>query len=257
VDSLIRRLARRTLRVIGVTALTAGHGAGYALASRIGTGDTEALRQRWVRSWSQSLLTLFAIDVRVIGTLPASGATGLLVVSNHRSPADILVLLNTFAGYILSRDDLARWPIIGPAASSIGTVYVDRGDNASGASAVQAIQKLLAARHDVILFPEATIFEGDEVRPFKHGSFAAARRLDARVLPVGIAYESGATAAEVDLPFLTHVARTADAPHTRVVMHVGAPIESSGFADTEDLVAASRESVQQLVHAARREVDHR
>jgi 1-acyl-sn-glycerol-3-phosphate acyltransferase len=252
---LLQRNARRVIRVAGMSALTAGYTAVYAVACRIrGKEDAESHRQRWVRRWSRALLRLFAIDVTVHGNASVSD-TGMLVVSNHRSPADILVLLNVFAGYMLSRADIANWPVIGPAANSVGTVYVDRDSASSSHGALQTISRLLSGARTVILFPEATIFEGDDVRPFKQGAFAAARRANAVVLPVGVAYESGSDAAAVEDSFVAHVARVAVTPRTRVTIRVGTPLRAADFAETDALASACRVEVQRLVHEARRIVD--
>ena len=57
-----------------------------------------------------------------------------MVVSNHRSMLDILVLLARFGGHMLSRDDLGRWPVIRLARPLLRTLYIDRSSPTSGAT---------------------------------------------------------------------------------------------------------------------------
>jgi lyso-ornithine lipid O-acyltransferase len=254
--SLLRRNARRVVRVVGLLVVTAWYVAVHDMHRRVSrAAERERVRRRRVRGWARSLLRLFAFHVEVQGDIPASVASGILVVANHRSPADIIALLYVFGGYIVSRADLARWPVIGAGARSIGTVFVDRSDNASGSTALQAIQRLLTAGQTVIVFPEATIFDGDDVRPFKGGSFGAARRTRAHVLPVGIAYASGSDAVAQEPSFMAHVARVAISGPSRVVVQIGEPIPAASADDTAALSESAHAAVQRLVGEARRSVD--
>ena len=109
-------------------------------------------------------------------------------MTNHRSAIDIGVVLATFGGTMVSRADLASWPVVGAAARAVGTVFVDRSSAKSGAATIRAIQKHLEEGQTINLFPEGTTFDGDEVRPFHGGAFVSAVRAEAEVLPVGLAY---------------------------------------------------------------------
>jgi 1-acyl-sn-glycerol-3-phosphate acyltransferase len=180
---------------------------------------------------------------------------GHLIVANHRSTADILLLLRTFGGQMVSRSDVARWPLVGVAARSVGTLFVDRSDALSGANTVRAIRGLLARAATVIVFPEGTTFPGDEVRPFRGGAFIAALRSGADVVPVGLAYETGSGASFVNESFGAHVWRMAAAEPSRVAMCVGEPIPLGPVTRAGELRDRAREEVQKLVHEARGMVD--
>jgi 1-acyl-sn-glycerol-3-phosphate acyltransferase len=228
-----------------------------AIGSASGLGENgDALRDRWVRAWSSSLLRTFGVRVLASGTVPARGR-GHLVVANHRSTADVLALLHTFGGRMVSRADLAGWPLVGAAARAVGTVFVDRADAASGAGAVRAIRTHLAAGSTVIVFPEGTTYPGDEVRPFLSGAFIAALRSGADVVPVGLAYETGSGAAFFKETFTAHLARVAAADPSRVAMCIGTPIGIPEKTRAAHLAARAQAEVQRLVAAARAIVDAR
>jgi 1-acyl-sn-glycerol-3-phosphate acyltransferase len=212
------------------------------------------VRERWVAAWCSALLRMFGVRVRTHG-VPPPASRGHLVVANHRSTADILVLLRAFGGHMVSRADLARWPLVGVAARSVGTVFVDRADVASGANAVRAIRDRLADGHTVIVFPEGTTFPDDEVRPFHAGAFVAALRSGADIVPVGLAYATGSGAAFVNESFPAHLARMAAAKPSEVVMCVGEPFRVEEKARAAALRDRAHEEVQRLVHEARRQVD--
>jgi 1-acyl-sn-glycerol-3-phosphate acyltransferase len=253
-----RRELRRAARVAAFgTATAVMLPAFLARASLARSERPDDVRDRWVGAWSRALLRAFGVGVLVQGSsAPASGrAGGRLVVANHRSTADILALLATFGGAMVSRADVAGWPLIGRAARAVGTVFVDRASAFSGATAVRAIRTRLLRGGTVIVFPEGGTSSGDEVRPFRAGAFVAALRASAEIVPVGLAYSVGSEAAFVDESFPAHLARMAAASPSKVAMGIGTSISSAGALRAEDLRDRAHSEVVTLVAQSRRLVD--
>jgi len=250
-----RQEVRRAARTAGFGAVTAAMLPAFlARAALAQPRDREELRGRWVGAWCSALLAMFGVRVLVRGDMPAAGI-GHLVVANHRSTADILVLLRAFGGRMVSRKDLATWPLVGVAARAAGTVFVDRADAASGATAVRSIASHLAEPSTVIVFPEGTTFPGDEVRPFRTGTFVSALQSGADVIPVGLAYARDSEAAFVGESFPAHLSRMAGAEPSLVAMCVGSPIVIDSESRSTRLRDLAQAEVQRLVHEARRLVD--
>ena len=250
-----REEARRAARIVGFGAVTGVMLPLFSVREAAAKGaEKEAVREKWIRAWSAALLRLFSVHVRVEGALPPPGA-GVLIVANHRSTIDIAALLRTFGGYMVSRADLSGWPLVGAAARKVGTVFVDRKDRASGAGAVRAMRRLLEEGRTVIVFPEGTTFPDDEVRPFQPGAFLAALLMNARIVPVGIAYEKGSGAAFVNETFPQHLSRMSKAAPTRVVLRVGAPLALGPRVRAADARDRAHEAVSKLVAEARSVVD--
>ena len=171
----LRQRIRRVARVSGFGAMTAAMLPAYALRERFAPESArDELRDRWIAAWCASLLRLFAVRVEILGSVSSARGRGRLIVANHRSTIDIAILLRAFGGHMVSRADLAGWPLIGAAARKVGTVFVDRADALSGASAVRRMGELLLRGQTVIVFAEGTTFTGDDVRPFHAGAFVAA-----------------------------------------------------------------------------------
>jgi 1-acyl-sn-glycerol-3-phosphate acyltransferase len=211
-------------------------------------------RDLWVGAWASALLRIFGLRVLVFGARPG-GACGHLVVANHRSTADILILLRSFGGKMVSRSDLAAWPLVGLAARAVGTVFVDREDAVSGANAVRGMRSSLTGGDTIIVFPEGTTFAGDAVRPFRSGAFVAALRSGADIVPVGIAYGRESGAAFVNESFPAHLARVAAADASTVVMCIGDPIAIQPGDSGARLRDRAHTTVQTLVADARKRVD--
>ncbi len=250
-----RQAIRRATRIAGFGGVTAAMLPAFLAQQAIAPpARRDLLRDRYVGAWASALLGVFGVRVLARGALPVPGR-GHLVVSNHRSTADILVLLRAFGGRMVSRSDLAHWPLVGPAARAVGTVFVDRSDAVSGAAAVRSIRSHLAQGATVIVFPEGTTFPGDEVRPFLAGAFVAALHSGADIVPAGLAYETGSGAAFVNESFPAHLARMAAAAPSRVAMCLGAPIAIAEKVRAARLREEAHAEVQRLVHEARRMVD--
>lgn len=135
--------------------------------------DGEALtlaRARWVRWSSQRLLRVFGAQVSVRGDAPRSG----LLVCNHLSYLDILVLASLVPAVFVSKADVARWPVLGRLARLAGTVFVRRERRADVARVNREMQAALNAGLLVVVFPEGTSSGGDTVLPFQSSLFDAA-----------------------------------------------------------------------------------
>jgi 1-acyl-sn-glycerol-3-phosphate acyltransferase len=205
----------------------------------------------YVRRWARSLLRLLRVDLRVDPNpvTHENGGTPRLVVANHRSTVDILLMLHLFGGNLLARGDMAHWPGIGVLARRAGTLFVDREDPASGAAAVQSMRERLRRGITVCVFPEGTTFRGDDVREFQAGAFIAVAREKGLVTPVGIAYETP-DAVYGDEPVADHMKRLARSPSTRVAVAIGVPFSAAG-AGVRPLAERARREVQTLVTKAR------
>jgi 1-acyl-sn-glycerol-3-phosphate acyltransferase len=246
--------ARSGARAFAMGGVTLSLLAGASVHERLSRPEArQQVFQGWMQTWANSLLWLFGVQHRWDGEPVSSTRRARLVVSNHRSPVDILLLLQRFGGVMLSRADLATWPVLGPAAVRAQTIFVNRQDTLSGVLAMRALRDRLEKQNTVCVFPEGTTLAGDEVRPFQQGAFAAARGLDVEIVPVGIAYPPGSEFLENT--FGEHMARMARRPRTPVACVVGRarPMPSVRKGIAEQL----RADVQELVHQARRQLDAR
>jgi 1-acyl-sn-glycerol-3-phosphate acyltransferase len=138
---------------------------------------------RLVSWWMRALLTILNVRVHSTGTPHHAPA---LIVSNHISWLDIPCLFAYLDGVFVAKSDVARWPLIGMLARSIGTIFLARGW-ASEATAERMTWQL--ARSDrVVIFPEGTSSDGAEVGIFYPRLFQSALRAGTVVQAVAIQY---------------------------------------------------------------------
>lgn len=237
---------------VGRMGVTTAMGAAMFVTEERWQGMPYERRRSWVTWWADEMLRALAVEVVADPCSPRLGPVpegGRVVVSNHRSMLDILVLLSRFGGHMLSRDDLAKWPVIGRLAAFSETLYVDRSSTMSGVASIRAVSDRLMERHTVTVFAEGTTWPDDEVRTFQPGAFVAVTRTGGEIVPVGLAYE-GAHAVFFQEPFAAHAKRVATAPRTRVALSVGHPIAVERRS-SKALGAMAHERVQGLVRRSR------
>jgi 1-acyl-sn-glycerol-3-phosphate acyltransferase len=160
-------------------------------------------------------------------------------------------MLSLFRGVLVSRHDVADWPLLGRLAKHGDTIFVDRGDPRSGAAALREIRRRVKEGRTVVAFPEGGTFPGDSVHEFHPGAFAAVRSLGIPIIPVGLAYAPSVPYSGES--FGRHIARVAARPRTRIAVHLGEPLP--GDLDARTMAEVARIRVEGLVTDARRALD--
>ena len=78
--------------------------------ARLRPGRRSADQARALSTTMRQLCAIHAIDVDVVGELPDWPC---LLVANHLSYLDPLVILSRIAAVPLAKGDVARWPLVG------------------------------------------------------------------------------------------------------------------------------------------------
>jgi lyso-ornithine lipid O-acyltransferase len=123
----------------------------------------------------------------VTGELPRNGQC--LIVSNHVSWIDIVVLSAVSPLSFVAKREVAQWPFFGWLAKLQRTVFVDREKRHSTKHSRTELETRLAAGDRIVLFPEGTSHTGESVLPFKSSFFAAATAPEIAIVPVTLVYK--------------------------------------------------------------------
>lgn len=101
-----------------------------------------------------------------------------LVACSHVSYMDIMILLCLYQPAFLAKAEIAAAPLVGPAATIMGSIYVERfsSDKKERGSSVQAMQSRVTevgvGHGPVVVFPEGTTTNGQyALLDFKTGVF--------------------------------------------------------------------------------------
>ena len=119
-------------------------------------------RARWLQGSARSILKVLDIKTHVEGQPPMCG----LVVSNHLSYLDIIIISVAMPCFFVSKIEVGGWPFFGRAARSGGTIFLDRSSLASAMTVAEQMTERLKLPIPVLLFPEGTSTDGAQVLRF-------------------------------------------------------------------------------------------
>jgi 1-acyl-sn-glycerol-3-phosphate acyltransferase len=124
-------------------------------------------------------------SAKVTGTMPANPRNPYVVVSNHESFVDILLISHLpWEMKWLSKVELFNIPVLGWLLRLARDIPVKRGEGRSAVEAMQRCREKLERKVSVMIFPEGTRSETDEMLRFKDGAFRLAVDTGVPILPL-------------------------------------------------------------------------
>ena len=118
---------------------------------------------------------LYLIGVRVIVHGNFSSAHPLLLICNHISWLDILVMGSVDELCFIAKAEVGTWPVISHLAKMQGTVFVNRQRSQDTANQADSIASRLLQGDVMVLFAEGTTGDGNRILPFKSSLLGAAQ----------------------------------------------------------------------------------
>jgi 1-acyl-sn-glycerol-3-phosphate acyltransferase len=132
----------------------------------------------------RALLSHLQVSVQPYGQCPERG----LLVSNHVSFLDILVLGALHPLVFVSKAEVERWPLVGFIASATGTLFIQRQKRSDVFRVNEQIQQSFDAGLLVCIFPEGTSSDGSQVLPFQPSLLQPALSAKLPIYPAHIRY---------------------------------------------------------------------
>jgi len=198
-------------------------------------------RSEWPHRFLSASAWILGARVRVVGRRPRRHS---LLVANHTSWLDILILGGALRTTFVSKDELGH-PFVHWLADQNATVYVRRTHRKGAKDQAIAVAKALDGAIPVTVFPEGTTGPGTHLLPFRSTLLEAVNfaSRDIRVRPVAVDY--GAARAELgwfNEPGADNVKRILGRRGTLpVTVHVLAPLDASE--DRKQLTHEAREAI--------------
>lgn len=203
-----------------------------------------------VNAWAARMLRLLGVELVIHGQPPASGP--VLLVCNHISWLDILVMHAARHCRFVSKADVRHWPMVGTLATGAGTLYIERESRRDAMRVVHHMTAALRAGDILAVFPEGTTSDGADLLPFHANLLQAAISADAPVQPIGLNFIDPATGGRSDAAryvgddsLVGSVWRLLSARGLRAELRFGQPQRSAGR-DRRSWAAALQEEVRQL-----------
>jgi len=210
----------------------------------------QADREARVHVWAGEMLRIVGIELVVNGTPPAAGP--VLLVANHISWLDILVMHASRHCRFVSKSDVKGWPFVSTLAHGADTLYIERESRRDAHRVVLQMAVRLRAGDILAVFPEGTTGDGVTLKPFHANLIQAAIEAAVPVQPVALKFidkASGATSFAPsyvdDETLVGSISRTLSARGLKAVVTFGEPQVSEG--QTRRVWAqALREDIERL-----------
>ena len=180
---------------------------------------------------------ILGLKIHVTGKIPQGTQ---LLVANHISWHDIVVVQSLLATGFIGKHEIRNWPLIGWLAYQGNTLFVQRGRHKSFEKIHAAMTKRLLAKQNIMLFPEGTTTTGESVKSFRSRLFEPAIRLSMPIQPITIWYRSkNQSCSELSFTggesFFSHLLRTLGEPQIDVYLHFCKPITTNRDDDRREI----------------------
>lgn len=191
---------------------------------RLGGHRTLERRARWVQKTCVHVLRSMDIHCHVEGPVPTHG----LVVANHLSYLDIVILSAAMPCFFVAKAEIDAWPYFGKAARLGGTMFINRSSLASAEKVATTISDRLKLPIPVLFFPEGTSTDGN-MMPFHSRLFEPAIRAGSPITAASIRYVMSEGTPERELcwfgdeTFGPHLLRTLNTPGFHAELRFTAP----------------------------------
>jgi 1-acyl-sn-glycerol-3-phosphate acyltransferase len=173
--------------------------------SILGLPNRWKIISRLARSFTLLLRLILKIKVTVQGEEGQLERGGFVIIANHTSYVDGMVLGSIFPIVFVSKREVKRWPIVGQWNTLCGTIFINRQHKEQVGSLVAEMKRKLQQEANLLLFPEGTSTNGEKMLPFQTAPLAAPLRNRSIIVPVTLTYRSieerPVTAANRDLVY--------------------------------------------------------
>ena len=191
--------------------------------------STKRQQEKIIQFWCKRLLSIFEIKVEVKGISSyLSNQKQYLMVANHISWMDIIVIQSIKPCIFVAKSDVASWPLFGWVAQMTGTIFIKRDKVSDIKKALKKMKRRLIKR-SVCIFPEGTSTSGRYLLPFKSNLFQSSIDTNKSILPLCLRYEqnnsySDKAAFVDDMSLVDSINKIKQEKDMRVIVEVLQPI---------------------------------
>ncbi len=202
---------------------------------------------RYRRSNIRLLHIVLGSKITVYGKEPTVSG---LIISNHRSYFDPIVIMKNILAYPVGKEEVASWPVIGSVCKTTGVIFVKREDRNSRKGTLNKMNVVFKNGYSILLAPEGTTHIEPVTIDFKPGSFVLAAQLNVPVIPIAIDYKNLDDAWIGDDTFIPHFLRCFGKWRTEIKVSYLAPIYSD---NVDELIATSKQQIDEELLRFRKE----
>ena len=214
----------------------------HVWVSILGLPNRWKIISRLNRNYTLLVRLILNIKVTVTGDEGPLERGGYVIIANHVSYVDGIVLGSIFPIIFVSKREVKNWPIIGQWNVLCGTIFINRQRKVQVASLIKEMTRKLRQEANILLFPEGTSTNGEKILPFQTVPLAAPLRNRSIIVPVTVTYKTiddrPVTAANRDLvywygdmEFVTHFWKLLAVRGVEVLVAIQPKIECFRYSD--------------------------
>lgn len=158
--------------------------------SILGLPNRWKIVSRLNRAYTLLMRTILNIKVTVDGDEGHLERGGYVIIANHMSYVDGIVLGSIFPIVFVSKKEVRSWPVVGLWNILCGTIFIDRQHKQEVGVMVDRMAAKLKQEANILLFPEGTSTNGERLLPFQTVPLAAPLRSRSIIVPTTLAYKS-------------------------------------------------------------------
>ena len=207
-------------------------------------------QEKIIRFWCKRLLTIFEINVKLEGfDSYLFNEKKYLIVSNHISWLDIIVIQSIKPSIFVAKSDVASWPLFGWVAQMTGTIFIKRDKVSDIKKALKKMKRRLVKR-SVCIFPEGTSTNGRFILPFKSNLFQSSIDTNKSILPICLRYlehdsYSDKVAFVGDMSLVDSIVKIKNESNIKAILDVLQPIRPRG--NRKELASYTHEILQKTL----------
>lgn len=153
-----------------------------------------------------------------------------MIISNHLSYLDIIILSSVFPLRFTPKADIAKWPFLGWFVWLSMAIWVDRERRQSAIKTMQEFIETISHSINLMTFPEGTTTDGTNgLLPFKSTVFEVVTKRKTPLYPVLIHYKEDSKnliSWYGNVPFIGHAWNVLGIPKIIADLHILSPIVS-------------------------------
>lgn len=212
-----------------------------------------------ISRWTGRALRLLGFKVVVEGKENLPHDDKALIISNHMTYLDVYILAACYPSVFVTSVEVRDAFFLGFLCKLGATLFIERRSRHGLQKEIKNISDTINEGLPVILFPEGTSSNGDDVLPFKTSFMALAKKADVDLFPVCLKYQT-INNSEItpqnrdkiyyygDVEFFPQFVRLPFLEEVSVRVSFLPKISSKEY-DRKELTAKAREMIQEKYHS--------
>ncbi len=162
------------------------------VSGAVGIGMLTRSRRRGVNfftsTFPQVVLAATGVQLNVVGEENLTAQRPAVFIFNHRNQVDPIIVgaLVRDNWTAVGKKELAKDPIMGTIGRAMDAAFIDRGDAAAAVESLHQVEDLARKGISIVIAPEGTRLDTNEVGPFKKGPFRIAMAAGVPIVPIVI-----------------------------------------------------------------------